>query len=136
MPDTKNKGKDDAHKELPGEPVVGFERSNEREDVVPREKVFEIKEKIEPQAEVESKKLREEIDIIDGQKSAGNQSGQAAQKTASGSQKEKIKKLLLIAEEKGVIYAVNMAKKMDDPYILDLFHDALAEQGFYKKFKK
>jgi len=48
---------------------------------------------------------------------------------------EKVSKLLEVAKQKGVAHAVSMAEKMD-PYVLDKFHDALAEQGFYKKFKQ
>lgn len=48
----------------------------------------------------------------------------------------KIKKLLEIAKEKGVIYAINVAKKMNDPYILDRLHDTLAKGGHYKEFLK
>ena len=49
---------------------------------------------------------------------------------------EKIQKLLLLAKEKGVVYAVNVAKKMNDPFLVDALHDALAKEGYYKQFKK
>ena len=40
-----------------------------------------------------------------------------------------------ITDAKGVIYAVNVAKKMNDPFILDTFHDALVEGGYYEDLK-
>ena len=39
------------------------------------------------------------------------------------------------AKSKGVVYAVNVAKKMDDPFVLDKLHDNLAKEGYYKSFK-
>lgn len=84
----------------------------------------------------EARNLRQEVEAVamdDGQKAKATQT---AQDLISKAPEEKIRKLLLIAEEKGVVYAVNVAKKMNDPYLLDTFHDALAEKGFYKKFKK
>lgn len=49
--------------------------------------------------------------------------------------KEKLNHLLNTAEEKGVIFAIVVAKKMNDPYILDIFHDILVREGLYKNFK-
>lgn len=55
-------------------------------------------------------------------------------------EEEKIKQLLKIIEEKkgkdGVVYAVKVAQKMDDPYILDKLHDTLVKEGYYKSFLK
>lgn len=84
----------------------------------------------------EENSLRQKIDAIDVDDSVKPQVSQTAQSIQGVASDEKIKKLLLVAEQKGVIYAVNVAKKMDDPYLLDMFHDALAAQGFYKKFKE
>jgi len=50
--------------------------------------------------------------------------------------KGKLQRLLNLAEEKGIAFAVTVAKNMNDPYILDTFHDVLAKEGLYKKFKK
>jgi len=59
-----------------------------------------------------------------------------AQEIQSLEENEKVKSLLKIAKEKGVIFSVNVAKKMNDPYILDTFHDVLAKEGYYKEFLK
>lgn len=50
--------------------------------------------------------------------------------------KGKINRLLNIAKTKGVAYAVAVAKKMNDPYLVDILHDILAHKGFYNKFQK
>ena len=41
--------------------------------------------------------------------------------------------LLQIARDKGVIFAIQLVRKMNEPYLLDVFHDTLAREGFYKK---
>ena len=51
-------------------------------------------------------------------------------------EKEKIEHLLELAEKEGLIFAVQVAKKMNDPYILDIFHDLLAQEGYYQRFMK
>lgn len=48
----------------------------------------------------------------------------------------KLKHLLALAQSKGVVFAVKVAKDTKDPYILDMFHDLLAKEGHYKKFVK
>lgn len=50
-------------------------------------------------------------------------------KQIKGQQKERQIKLLTdLAFEKGVIHATEVAKKLDDPYILDEFHDTLVDE--------
>ena len=90
----------------------------------------------EPQEASDQKELRQKIEAMDVDDSVKPQVSQTAQDIKTAGQDEKIKKLLLVAEQKGVVYAVSVAKKMDDPHVLDVFHDALAAQGFYKKFKE
>ena len=51
-------------------------------------------------------------------------------------EKEKIEHLLDLAREKGVVYAIQVAKKMNEPYLLDILHDTLAQEGLYKKMGK
>lgn len=50
--------------------------------------------------------------------------------------KERLRYLLVLAEEKGVAFAVRIARNMKDAYTLDLFHDILARDKLYKKFPK
>ena len=48
----------------------------------------------------------------------------------------KLVRLLELTKEKGVSFAIVVAKKMKDPYTLDAFHDILSREGYYKKFSK
>ncbi len=45
----------------------------------------------------------------------------------------KLKKLLSLANEKGVVYSVLVAERMDDPYLLDRFHDIIVAKGIYSE---
>ena len=49
---------------------------------------------------------------------------------------KKVKKLMELAKSKGVVFAINVAKKMNDPYVLDKLHDLLAKEGYFKKLSK
>lgn len=51
-------------------------------------------------------------------------------------EEEKLDHLLKMAREKGPVYAVRIASKMGDPFILDTLHDTLSKQGYYKGFVK
>ncbi len=67
-----------------------------------------------------------------------------AKETSAGDTSEaRVDKLIKLAMTKGVIYAVKVAKHMDDNYALDEFHDkmmaedfhsALVEKGLIKEF--
>ena len=57
-------------------------------------------------------------------------------KIQEGSVKAKIERLLALAQEKGLPYAVNVAKEAKDPYLLDVFHDMLAKDKFFWKLNK
>ena len=95
------------------------------------------KKELTPANEVTSQKeLREQIEGMDLDDNLKIQAQSHAQQIKSLEEEEKLKHLLEIARSKGVIYAVNVAKKMDDPYVLDKFHDMLTEKGMYKKFMK
>lgn len=64
--------------------------------------------------------------------SSGKTQSQAVVKTAKdlqGLDKEnQVKSLVKLSFTKGVFFAVDVAKKLDDPYILDELHDALVKQ--------
>jgi len=48
----------------------------------------------------------------------------------------KIKSLLILCKKEGLVYAIEVAKATGDPYLIDIFHDILAKDGFYKNFLK
>ena len=100
------------------------------------EKKKEDGEKMREIPEEEIKKLREKIEKTDLDDKLKIQVQSQANDLNALEEKNKLRKLLEIAKLKGVIFAVNVAKKMNDPYILDTLHDALVEKGYYKKFMK
>lgn len=59
-----------------------------------------------------------------------------AQSLQSASDDQKVQELLAQAKAKGVVFAVQVAKKLNNPYVLDKLHDTLVANGEYKKFLK
>ena len=57
---------------------------------------------------------------------------QSVQQVQTQPKERQIKLLTDLAFEKGVAHAVEVVKKMDNPYLLDEFHDALVDE-LYKK---
>ncbi len=90
-------------------------------------------ESISPEAVKEIKAQIESADLSDTLKM---QSQSQAGDLQSLETKEKLQKLLQTAKAKGVVFAVHVAKNMNDPYMLDMLHDALAREGYYKNFLK
>ena len=56
------------------------------------------------------------------------------QKIKEADVERKLVELIKIAKTKGISFANQVAQKGNDPYILDLFHDILAKDGYYKNF--
>ncbi len=115
------------------------------EEVFPLEKTIEIAPEINEVIEREEQltgeeiqRLREKIEQtdLDDHLKTQVQSHVNDLKVSGLEDEGKIKKLLDIANVKGVVFAVSVAKKMGDPYVLDLLHDKLVEEGYYKKFIK
>ena len=80
--------------------------------------------------------IKKEIENADLDDSIKMQAQSAANDAKLLDEQEKLKTLLQTAQQKGVMFALQVAKNMDDPYILDLLHDMLVKGGYYKKFKK
>jgi len=83
-----------------------------------------------------SEELKREIEMMQADEKTKLAAEKSAQKIQFLGQEEKIEHLLKIADEKGVVFAVKVAKSMNDPYLLDIFHDVLAREGLYKNFIK
>jgi hypothetical protein len=45
-----------------------------------------------------------------------------------------MRQLLLIAKKKGVLASIEAARQRKNPLLLDLYHDFLVKEGFFKKF--
>ena len=48
--------------------------------------------------------------------------------------KKEIKELIAIAEAKGLQKSIKEAKKRNDPFLLDVYHDVIAKDAAFKKF--
>jgi len=98
------------------EQMEGVEKKKRREMI--EKKVSEEREKMKlsPELEKEAEEQAKEIEKL--------------------GKKKKISQLFDLADEKGILFAVEIARKMKDPYLLDIFHDLLAREGFYKGFLK
>lgn len=92
----------------------------------------------EPSADdkIVEKELRREIEMMEVDENLKKEAEQKANKIHFLGDDEKLKHLLEIAREKGVVFAIKVAKSMNEPYLLDTFHDLLAKEGLYKDFTK
>ena len=115
------------------------EKVEEREKIV--ESAFEQKESAEErEAVLESEKmvqdkLEKEIKTMQVSPQMQDDAKHKAQKIKDLDEKGKIMRLLQLVDEKGVAFAVQTARKMKDPYILDIFHDVLTREETHKKLK-
>ena len=115
-------------KKIPaGEQQIHFEQK--------REETAEKKEIIKDEKAI-SEELKREIELMQLDDNLKKQAEQKANKISFLADDDKLEKLMAIAREKGVIFAVKVAKSMNDPFILDTLHDALAKEGLYKDFVK
>ncbi|MEA3453141.1 MAG: hypothetical protein U9Q96_02275 [Patescibacteria group bacterium] len=102
------------------------------------EKETEGKEREESKREEEQmirEKLEKEVDLIQSSTpQLQDEAQEKAQKIKELGAEGKLRGLLDLAQAKSLPFAVAAARAMDDPYILDVFHDLLIKEGFYKKF--
>ena len=80
--------------------------------------------------------IRQEMELMDSDEKLKEEAKQKALKIEFLGEKEKIEHLLKIAREQGVEKAIRVAKETRDPYLLDMLHDILAREGFYKKMSQ
>jgi hypothetical protein len=100
-----------------------------------QEKRAEQKENLSEDQRV-SAELRREIELMELDEASKPGAEKAREKIEFLGEKEKVEHLLEMAREHGLVFAINVAKKMNDPYILDVLHDTLAQEGYYKDFTK
>ena len=123
--------------EVPRPPERKHISSGERQSVWKRSETEPIKEK-EPSADEKAieKELHREIEMMQMDDSLKKEAEQKANKIHFLGDDEKLKHLLEMAREKGVVFAIKVAKSMNEPYLLDTFHDLLAKEGLYEQFIK
>lgn len=106
-----------------------FDWDKEREKHIEKKEISSYEENV-------SAELRREIDLMEADEKTKEEAEKKAKKIEFLGEKEKIEHLLEIAREKGVVFAINVCRKMNEPYLLDVLHDILAKEGFYKDFTK
>lgn len=81
--------------------------------------------------------LQREIDVMELSDELREEATKKAKKIQTLGQEEKIERLLKIAKDKGIVFAVKMAKQMNDPLVLDTLHDILVKEwATYRQFLK
>jgi len=80
--------------------------------------------------------LRQEIEKMELDDNGKVEAEKAREKISFLGEKEKIDHLLELARQKGVVFAIQVARRMNEPYLLDILHDTLAQEGYYKDFQK
>ena len=108
----------------------------EEELYVEKKEELEKRELLSEQEKIVREKLEKEVELMDLDPELKQEAEKKAEQIKFLGKKGKLKRLLDLAEEKGVIFAVKVAKDMKDPYTLDAFHDILAREGLYKKFEE
>ncbi len=99
------------------------------EGIEGKEEIAENKEEKEAREEI----IRElERDVLSAQ--ARTRAQKQAADIRNQSEQDKIQRLLELAQTEGLAYAVEVAKKTDNPLLLDKFHDALVEDKIFKKY--
>lgn len=123
--------------EVPRPPERKHVSSGERHAVWKRSETEHAVER-EPSADDKNveKELRREIEMMEVDDNLKKEAEQKANKIHFLGDDEKLKHLLETAREKGVVFAIKVAKSMNEPYLLDTFHDLLAKEGFYQQFVK
>jgi len=110
---------------VPQQPVEHVEAAPEAQESVEREQL----------SHDDTAALREEIEKTDIDDSLKLQVTSHAQAIQDVPETERVQKLIEIAGSRGIAYAVHVARKAGDAYLVDALHDALADGGYYKKFK-
>jgi len=109
---------------------AGEQRIEFRRETAPEKKEISQEERLV------SDELKREIEMMELDENLKDEAEKKAQKISFLGEDKKIEHLLQIARSRGVIFAIQVARKMNDPYLLDVFHDVLAREGYYQKFMK
>ena len=142
MADNKDKQEDDSGYPLgriptPEKRISPLERAARSEQESGRvSEVYPEKKEISEDDKIVSAELRREIEMMELDDNTKVEAEKKAEKIEFLGEKEKIEHLLQMAREKGITFAIQVARKMNEPYLLDILHDTLANEGLYKQFAK
>jgi hypothetical protein len=120
-----------------GEEIKPFEKISEQitESNFETATVQEKKE-ILSEDKIISEELKREIELMEADETTQEDAKKKAKEIEFLGEKEKVEHLLQVAKEKGVVAAIQTAKRTNEPYLLDLLHDILAREGYYQQFIK
>lgn len=111
----------------------------EREILSPSDKAEQKEEReMAPQAEIQAERERISQQVAKAQFTP-KEEAEAKKETVKIKRMDsqgKLQRLLAIAQDKGVIFAVKVASDLGDPYALDMLHDILAKDENYKKLQQ
>ena len=92
------------------------------------------KREISDKEKIIARQLRQEIELMELSPELRKEAEEVSKKIGFLGEEEKLEHLLQAAQNKGVVYAVRVAKSMNEPYILDKLHDIFAAKDYYRKF--
>jgi hypothetical protein len=92
------------------------------------------KREISKEERLVSAELRKEVEMMQLDDKTKAEAEKKAEKIGFLGEKEKIEHLLEIARKRGLVFAIQVARRMNEPYLLDILHDTLANEGYYKDF--
>ena len=112
------------------EPVEGDPIALKEQPIEQSQEVFQPKAEQEPEA-IDSNLIEKEV-VKEIEPAIPTPVQPTDDSTEDSKSEEQVKILREIAFEKGIDEAIEEAKKLDNPYLLDEFHDDLVDK-FYKK---
>lgn len=80
--------------------------------------------------------LRQKVEQDEHDDRAKLRAADQAQNSTGPDNDGKVKELLETAKKKGAVYALGVAEKMNNAYLLDRLRDELAKNGLYHDFPK
>jgi len=118
------------------EKKISADEQKIRFDIEKKPETVERRELSGRDIELIKDELNREIVVMDADPSLKEAAQAKAKQISSLAMPEKINHLVEIAEKRGLLFAINVAKKTGDASTLDIFHDLLNREGYYKKFAK
>jgi hypothetical protein len=105
--------------------------------ISPEEKeTRETRENLAKKEKASQEELQKEIEKISQSPQTQQDIKQKVAQIKDMDTQGKITKLVALAQERGVAFAISVAKDMNDPYLLDTLHDRIIEKGMHYKEKE